>query len=88
MVAKYCTSWPRTRRRFWIKAAPAAPLARRQRRAVPLSGPPVARRATPSGTQIKTLARRAVPMAIGYRRPFDLAATHQDHGACEDDGLD
>jgi hypothetical protein len=29
-----------------LKAAPAAPLARRQRRALPLSGPPGARRAT------------------------------------------
>ena len=32
---------------FRIKAAPAAPLARRQRRALPLGGPPVARRAQP-----------------------------------------
>jgi hypothetical protein len=34
---------------YWIKAAPAAPLARRQRRAQPLGGPPVARRATHAG---------------------------------------
>ena len=32
---------------YWVKAAPhAAPLARRQRRALPLGGPPGARRAT------------------------------------------
>src|SRR5258708_28227998 len=38
---------------YGIKAAPAAPLARRLRRALPLGGPPVARRATCAGKQIK-----------------------------------
>jgi hypothetical protein len=36
--------------RSWIKAAPAAPLARRQRRAQPWGGPPGARRAPPTKT--------------------------------------
>src|SRR5215470_16801172 len=48
------------------KAAPAAPLARRQRRALPLSGPPGTRRATP--------VKRANRLALTRRRPVRHAA--------------
>jgi hypothetical protein len=52
--------------RIEIKAAPAAPLARRQRRALPLRGPPGARRATPpQGSQMKMAQRTPTGCNVG-----------------------
>jgi len=50
-----------------IKAAPAAPLARRQRRALPCRGPPGARRATAARARSSMLVRHAGPCAAHSR---------------------
>src|SRR5215475_10785223 len=55
--------------RAYSRAAPAAPLARRQRRALPLSGPPVARRATPTGHSDQDRSHVAQSAAATSRQP-------------------
>ncbi len=72
-----CATAPRCRvEPYWIKAAPAAPLARRKRRALPWGGPPGARRAAHwQRPQIKTartartpVQRKAVFLAVQLSR--------------------